>query len=911
MLSEAWSDFRYRLRALFRRDALERELDEELRFHVEREAAAYERAGVPHDEAVRRARVAFGGIEQTKEASRDSRGTARIESVIQDLRYAARSLRHRPGFTLAVVLTLGLGIGANTAIFTLVDALMLRTLPVPHAEQLVSIGDPAAVNGGWHGSPQEDYQSYPVYADVRDGNTVLTDMYASGRTSDFDVNFDQNNQRVVEHPRIRLVTSNFFAVLGVSTYAGRSFAPDADRLHRSDADVVIGYDYWQRRFSGDRSVLGRIIRVNDVPMEIVGIAAPGFTGDVVGETTELWLPMMMQPMLNPRTNLVADRDWSWLQMMGRLKPGVTLAQARAQLAALTAQSIRGHVTGIELKRFEQDLKDDPIRVEAAARGFSSRREQYGRALVVLMIAVGVVILVVCANVSNLMLARAAARGREMTVRMTLGASRSRLVQQLLTESAMLAALAAVCGILVATWGSRLLISLAGSGTQRIALDVSPDARVLAFAGAMTIVCVIFFGLTPAFRATRVDLAPALRGQGRSVVGGAARPGGIPVTKLLVVAQITLSTLLLMGSGLLVRSMQQLMHADLGFDRDHLLAVRVGTFRSNYVGARLAALRQDLAERVSHVHGVESATYTVEGVFGGSSGGHVSVPGFVPQADSERQVDYDQVGPSYFRSIGAHILRGRDFERRDLETDAKVGAINQTMAAAYFRERDPIGRTVTLDDDTFTIVAVVADVQEHDVRGKPVRRLYMAMNEATPKPQSFELEARVPDDPARYVASVRDAVLAADRTLKLEIEPITARVRQSVSVDLLLTQVTAFFGALTLLLAALGLYGVTAYATAQRTNEFGVRLALGAKPELVAGMVVREATTLVIVGLALGIPIGLVAVRFVRAQLFGVGIVDVPSLSVSVAVLIVTAVVASYLPARRAARVDPLEALRAE
>ncbi|HET7372688.1 MAG TPA: ABC transporter permease, partial [Gemmatimonadaceae bacterium] len=403
MLSEMWSDLRYRVRALVRRDAMEHELDEELRFHVDREAEKYERLGVPRDEALRRARLAFGGVEQSKEQSRDSRGTAGLERVLQDVRYAARSLRHHPAFTLAVVLTLAIGIGANTAIFALIDALMLRALPVPHPEQLVTIGDPAQVNSGWTGSPATEFVSYPVYADVRDGNTVLSDMYASGSIGDLDVSIDPRNADAVEHPRARFVTANFFSLLQVPAYAGRFFAPDGDKERRGEAAVVISYEYWRRRFAGDRSVLGRIVRINGVPVAVVGIAPPSFTGDVVGERSDLWIPMMMEPVLKPRANLIDNRATSWLQMMGRLRPGVTLARARAELSTVEARSIRAHVTGVHLSRFEEDLKQNPVRVDLGPRGFSERRDEYGGALIVLMGAVVVVILVVCANVSNLML----------------------------------------------------------------------------------------------------------------------------------------------------------------------------------------------------------------------------------------------------------------------------------------------------------------------------------------------------------------------------------------------------------------------------------------------------------------------------------------------------------------------------
>ncbi|HET7373420.1 MAG TPA: ABC transporter permease, partial [Gemmatimonadaceae bacterium] len=425
-------------------------------------------------------------------------------------------------------------------------------------------------------------------------------------------------------------------------------------------------------------------------------------------------------------------------------------------------------------------------------------------------------------------------------------------------------------------------------------------------------CVMLFGLAPAFRATRVDLATALRAHGRSLSGSATRLGRIPVAKLLVVAQVALSTLLLIGSGLLVRSMQRLMHADLGFDRDHVVGVHVAASRTNYMGARLAVLRRDLAERAARVPGVDAAAYTMEGVFsGGQSGGHVSVAGFVAQADSERQVRYDMVGPGYFRALRAHILRGRDFEPSDIATGANVAAVNETMANYYFRGRSAIGGIVTLDSVAYTVVGVVRDVQERSVRGKPVRRLYMATFDSTPKPQSFELVVHVGGDPSRFVAPLRQALLSADHTLPLEIEPLADRVRDSVREDRLLMQVTAFFGVVTLVLAALGLYGVTAYATSQRTSEFGLRIALGAEPGVIGRMVVREAVGLVVAGIVLGVPAGIAATRLIRERTFGVGAVDVPSLSAALVVLIVTALIASWIPAMRASRVGPLEALATE
>ncbi|PYP62409.1 MAG: hypothetical protein DMD26_16040, partial [Gemmatimonadetes bacterium] len=422
MLAGLLSDVRYRLRALFSRDSVEQELDAELRFHIEREAEKYERHGMPHEAALRRARLEFGGVEQMKEATRDMRGTAGLESIVRDLRYAIRSLESRPAFALTVIATLALGIGANTAIFTLVDALLLRPLPVSHPEQLVIVGDPAAVNNNNVGSPVTDYVSFLLYRDVRERNTVFADMYASGWSGPIDVQVGAGSAATAEQPRARFVTGNFFSVLGVPAYAGRTFTAAEDVTPGQDPVAVLTYDYWQRRFSGSFSAIGSIMRVNDVAVTIVGVTTPGFRGDIVGQPLDFWLPMMMDPVIQPRMNLLNDRAWSWVVMMGRLKPGVTIDQARREIPVIEANAIREHISGIDRSRFEQNLKGGAIRVEAGARGFSERRAEYGKALWVLMAAVGLVILVVCANVSSLMLARSVARAREMTVRMTLGAS---------------------------------------------------------------------------------------------------------------------------------------------------------------------------------------------------------------------------------------------------------------------------------------------------------------------------------------------------------------------------------------------------------------------------------------------------------------------------------------------------------
>ncbi len=912
MLRELWSDITYRVRALVRRGAMDDELDAELRFHIERQAEELERRGLSRTEAMRQARLAFGGLEPMKEDTRDARGTALVEDLVKDARYAARSLRREPIFTVAVIAILALGIGANTATFTVVNALMLRGLPVPHPETLVIVGDPGAVGSSWHGSPQTDIASYPLYEDIRDRNHVLAGLYATGRlTPDVVVREADGRSSAVEHPSMRLVTGNFFSVLGVPARLGRTFGADEDRVAGGAPVIVISDGYWRRRLGGDPSAVGRDLVVNGVPLTIVGVTPPGFTGDIVGSAGDAWVPMAMQPALDPHENLLVNRDASWLQMMGRMRPGVTVAQARAELTAIEADAIRAHVNGLELRQFEQDLKDGPIGVAPGGKGFSRYRDVYSSALSILMAAVGLVVLVVCANVANLMLVRGVARGREMTVRMTLGASRGRLVRQLLTESLLLAVVAGGLGVLVANIGSRLLLTLAGSDGSPVPLDVTPDARVLFFGGGITLAAAILFGLVPALRATRVDVATALRSQGRNLVGARARVGRFAIGKVLVVTQVALSAVLLIGAGLLTRSLQHIVTADLGVDRDHVLLIDVPSRKAGYEGARVFALMRELADRVGRVPGVLDTGMSRHAIFrGGESGTDVTVPGGPPMTDSERQVGYDEVGPNHFHALGAHILRGRDFDARESESGARSVIVNQTLVKAYFPAVDPIGRTLIVYDAPRAIVGVVADVAANDVREKPLRRVYIPILQRD-APTSFVLETRVAGNPAPISSAIRDAIAGIDRRLEIEIAPVDDLVLRSVNESVLVAKVTTFFGVLALVLAALGMYGVTAYATSQRTGEFGLRVALGAEPKTVSRMVLREAVGLAAIGVACGLPAGVAAARVIRKEMFGVGPVDPPSLVAAAAVLTVTALVASYVPARRAARVAPLDALRVD
>jgi predicted permease len=912
MLPELWSDVRYRLRTLFHRSAAERELDAELRFHIERQAEELEQRGLSRDEALRQARLAFGGVELIKEETRDARGTMLVEQLARDLRYAARSLKREPLFSITVIAMLALGIGANTATFTVVNALLLRGLPVRQPETLVTIGDPGAVGSNWVGSPQTDVASYPLYEDLRDRNHVLSGLYASGRLqADVIVRGADGRSSAVEHPSMRLVTGNFFDVLGVAARLGRTFTPDADRLAGASPVAVVSDGYWQRRLGGDPSAIGRDLVVNGVPLTIVGVTPPGFTGDVVGGAADAWVPMAMQPAIDGHDNLLVNREASWLQMMGRLRPGVTVARARSELGTIEADAIRAHVSGLDLRDFEQNLKETPIRVEAGAKGFSRFRERYASALTILMSGVALVVLIVCANVANLMLVRGIARGREMTMRMTLGAGRGRLVRQLLTESLLLAAIAAGLGVFVARIGSRLLLTLAGSGGTPVPLDVAPDGRVLLFTGGITLLATILFGLVPALRATRVEVATALRGQGRHLVGSRARLGHFAIGKALVVAQVALSAVLLVGAGLLARSLQRIVTADLGVDRHHVLIIDIPARKAGYEKARAFTLIRELADRVGGVPGVADVSYARHAMFTGGEGGtDVTVPGAGPMTDAEREVGKDDVGPNHLHALGARIVRGRDFDARDSESAPSTVIVNQTLANAYFPGVDPIGRTLVIYGKPRTIVGVVGDMQHNSVRDAPDRRIYLPILQGE-APATFRLEARVAGNPTQFVGAIRSAIADVDRRLEPDIAVLDDLVLKSVNESVLVATVTAFFGGIALLLAALGLYGVTAYATSQRTGEFGLRVALGAEPKSVSRMVLREAGILAAAGVAFGLPAGVAAARLIRGQMFGVGPLDPPSLAMAAGVLTMTALLASYIPARRAARIAPLDALRAE
>lgn len=899
---------------------VQRDVDEEMEFHLAMRTQKLVKLGLSPEAAREESLKQFGDVSTVRteciainrEHHRAMNRVHRMQDLKQDIAYALRSLGNNKGFAAITVLILALGIGANTAMFSLIDVLLLRSMPVPHPEQLVTIGNPnrvGSVSQGWYNT---DIFSYELYKDVRDNAKTLSSVYATGRGGRVDVRLQGDSIKAAEpeHPSTRFVSGNYFSVLQKPVGLGRAFLPTEDQVSGDAPVVVIGYRYWQSRFAGNPSAIGRTITINDAPFTIVGVTAQDFDGDLVDRIIDVFVPLTMQPVVNRNTEWLPSRKVNWLQVMGRRKAGSSIEQVRAELLPMVRTSIIGHAAAADIKALEAGLREEPLMVESGAQGFSIYRSTYTKSLYTLMAAVALVLLVVCANVANLLLARATARAREMSVRMALGASRVRLMQQLLTESMLIAFAGGALGLVVATWGSKGLLKLANGENNGIMLDTSLDARILGFSAGVSLLTAALFGLMPALRATRVELATALRSSGRNVTGTGGR---FSAGRMLVVAQVALSVLLLVGTGMLLRSMQQFDNADVGADRDHLLIATVEAQALGYKGVQLATLMDDITRRVRQVPGVTDATVSENGIFSGTeSGTSITVPGFIARQSSDTNVAYDDVGPAYFKAVGGRVIAGRDFSESDNETAPKAIIVNESFAKFFYAGKSAIGQRVVTDTVSREIVGVVADINGVGLREPSAPRMYYPMKQFHDPPSNFYLIARTSGDPLKAAAAVRAAVNAADSKLSMRrVNALSVLIRDSVSQDRLVAQVVTMFGVLTLVLSALGLYGVMAYATLRRTSEFGLRLALGAVPGSIVRMVLRDALTLTTLGLIVGLPMAYGMSRLLREQFFGIGTIDYPSISIAIIVLGLAATLAGYLPAMRASRVAPLDALRSD
>ena len=836
-----------------------------------------------------------------------------METLFQDIRYGMRMLRKSPAFTLVAVLTLALGIGANTAIFSLINSVLLKMLPVQDPGALVVVGDPARANDRNLGTPQADLFSYPLYRELRDGNNVFSGMMASGEVNRSKVETAAVGV-VTEDAAGTLVTGNYFTVLGVNAVLGRTLTAEDDTAKASHPVVVLSYDFWQRKLSGDPNIVGQAVRLNNYPYTIIGVAAPGFFGDTVGDKQDFWVPMMMQAQMMPGRAWLDDVHASWLRSIGRLKPGVTNGQAEANLNLIFKQWLEGPV-GRALDPGDQDaLRKSKVPVVPGGKGFSSVRDEFFAPLMLLMSIVGLVLLIACVNVANLLLARASARQREVAIRLAIGASKARLMRQLLTESLLLALAGGLLGLLAARWGTETLLKLSVGQRASEGIQTSPDLHVLLFTAFICLLTGMIFGLAPALRSSRVAVAPTLKQSALTQ----ARAGRLPLGKLLVASQVAICLLVLFASGLLVRSLGNLKKLDVGYDKEQILMVRADPVAAGYKPAQLINFEQEMIGRLASLPGVRGVSGSENGLFSGTeSADGMNVEGYVSARDQDKLCYWDQVGANYFKALGISVVLGRDFGPQDTPAAQKVAIINETMAKFYFGNTNPIGRKIWFDDEErknqpVEIVGVARNVRDHALRGPVPRRFYIPMGQAPDSLFAINFEIRTAGKPAVLTEAARKVFAAFDPNVPLtRVSTVEELVDRSISEDILIARLSSFFGVLALLLACIGLYGVMAYTVNGRTREIGVRMALGAQRTQVLWMVLHEAMKLVVIGVIVGIPLALAVARLFSSMLFGMSAADPVSMIVVILMLGAIATLAGLIPARRATKVDPMVALRYE
>jgi len=826
-----------------------------------------------------------------------------MDALLKDLRFAMRTLGKSPGFSAEVVLTLALGIGANTAIFTLLDQVLLRLLPVERPEELVLLDGPGANMGARFG---EQTFSYPMYRDFRDKKEVF-----SGVIARFGVPLSLEHKGQTERARGELVSGNFFEVLGVKAAVGRTLVASDDVIPGGHPVVVLGHGFWQRRFGADPRVVGETIKVNSHAFTVLGVAAAGFNGIEVGASPDLYLPIAMKAHATPTWNELENRRSVWLNLMARLKPGMSRERAAAGLQVLYRQINEQELLEMPQApaRFRERFLEKRLEVLPGFRGLSSLRQQFTLPLLVLTGMVGLVLIIACANVANLLLARAASREREIAIRLALGASRGRIVSQLLVESLLLAVLGGGAGLLLSSWvGEALLRALPFEEAGRV-LTGAPDSRVLLFTLGVSLQTGVVFGLVPAWQATRPRLSGVLKEESASVVGGHVR-----FRKGLVVAQVALSLLLLVGAGLFARSLYNLRSLDPGFDAERLLTLSVQPDLNGYTPEATRQLFRRLQERFAAVPGVAGVSMAANPLMSDARMGMtVQVDGYDRKEGEDTNLSANWVGPRYFATMAIPVLQGREFDERDLVGAPKVALINETTARYFFGSESPLGRRFGIGDESreLEIVGVVKDGKSNSLRDTPQRFFYLPVLQDE-QPSQVTFYVRAGGSPAALAAPLRTAVRELDAALPVfAVRTMEAQVDESLFFERMTAALSAAFGLLATLLAAVGLYGVMSYTVVRRTREIGIRMALGAGRSSVLRLVLREVAVLAVLGVALGLPSALGLSRFVESQLYGLSPTDPVTLGLAAVVLLSVALLAGYLPASRATRVDPMTALRYE
>lgn len=899
-----------RLMGTIRRSREAAELEEEIRFHrelLERDAGE---SGLQGADAHYAARRRFGNPTYIREESGDVWRIQPIESFTQDIRYALRFLTRSPVFTAVAVLSLALGIGANSAVFTLINALIVRTLPVEEPERLVLL-EPARGAGN-----VQAVFPHPYFRSLDSANTVLDGMFAVSRESG--VSIDRGNGAEPLPNAAALVSGKFFTTLGVRPALGRLLGPQDDRVRKGHPVVVISHDYWRQVWGADEHIVGKSVRVNGVPMTIVGVAEQGFFGTQVGEKVDMYLPLLMAHVAHRSTesSVLDERgDW-WLFVMGRLKPDVTRERAAAELSMLFKRDLLAtppfspsNVRGMA------QLQQASVQLSDASSGLAGLRRRFAKPLIVLAGMAAIVLLIACTNLASLLSARAATRRKEIAIRLSMGAARRRLLRQLLTESLLLSTAGAILGTLVAYAGAKGLLAIASQGRAPLWITLSPDWRVLGFTAAVAIGTAVLFGTVPALQATKLELAPSLRA---GAAAGRGR-GAIRLGKMLIATQVALSVLLVFGGSLFVRSLQRLYSTDVGFQHENVVVFRMDPRRVGYRGSSLASFYNTVVERARAVPGVRGATLASHVPFtGAQSGFDGRVDGYTPPEGERADITRVVTHGDYFRFMGISLRSGRQLTAADGSGGNVPAAavVNESFVKHYIPSGQPLGkRFYRGSDDTLgtRIVGVVADAKFNSFRDPaPPIAYWTYAADTTFRGPAQSLFVRVDPRVPNTVPSIRAAIASIDQQVEmLSVRTLDAQIAGTISNERIVASLSGFFGLFALMLAMIGLYGLMAYAVASRTREIGIRIALGAEGDRVARAVLMEALSLVVIGLVIGVPAALAASRVGQALLYGMTPADAPTMVITAGLLALVAMIAAAIPAWRASRIDPVGMLRTE